>query len=133
MKNISRVLDRNLWVVQREKRRRREVDEDDVPSEVEILPGYEPHSTAPGPTLNPDAAFLSEELAESSVEDISETEAFTESEPEFGGPDQTRPRSCTYVQSGRNGIQSSTSSCERKMPVICSTNITGQCTQIVDQ
>ena len=129
MKNISRVLDRSLWVVQREKRRRRrrEVAEDDVPSEVEILPGYERHPAPPGPTLNPEAAFLSEELAESGgEEDISETETLTDSEPEFGGSDQTRPRSCTYVQGGRNGIQSSTSSCEQEMPVICSTNITGQ-------
>ena len=93
-------------------------------AEIEVLPGYR---TPPAkPTLNPLSEIVPAQMLESEVEeDFSETDADTESDVEFGGAEEARPKACTYVQKGRNGVQSSTSSCEQEMQVICSTNITG--------
>ena len=126
VKNISLVMNKSFWVVQQEKRRRRRNAADQPTSvEVELLPGYKRPTAKP--THNPQAMIIPSKILESEVdEDFSEVDAATESDVEFGAPQEARPQACTYVQKERNGIQSSTSSCEEKKQVICSTTITGQ-------
>ncbi|XP_043198223.1 uncharacterized protein LOC122368390 [Amphibalanus amphitrite] len=122
VKNISLVLNKSFWVVQREKRRRRrDLTRRSEPGDVELLPGFK--EPPPEPTSDPLAELLSEDLAVNTAEEnFTEMDAAAESDVEFSEPTVLKP--CTYVQQDRSGIQASTSSCDQEMQAMCSTNIT---------